>query len=110
MSDVIVALDFARPDSDMTVYAEMRDRIMQSFRVDLPPERPASTATEVEMRIAEYIAKHGHLYEPIRKAWPFRSVLEAKTPCIKYGRRKRKWRRVLGSGVGLLSGKMWQWH
>lgn len=110
MPDVIIGLDLAWPDSDMTVYAEMRDRILQSFRVELPPDRPTSTAVEIEMRLAEYMAKHGHLYESMRKSWPIRSALEAKTPCIKYGRRKRKCRRVIGSSVGLLTGKMWQWH
>lgn len=110
MPDVIIGLDLARPGSDMTVYAEMRDGILRSFQIDLPPERPTSTATEVQMRIAEHMATHGHLYESMRKAWPIRSLLEAKTPCIKYGRRKRKWRRVFGSSVGLLTGKMWQWH
>jgi len=108
--DVIIGLDLARPDSDMTAYAEMRDGIMQSFRVDLPPARSTRTAVEIEMRIAEHMAERGHLYERMRNAWPIRSILEAKTPCIRYGRRKRKWRRVIGSNVGLLTGKMWQWH
>lgn len=110
MPDVIMGLDLARPDSDMTMLAIYRDGILDPFSIEQLPTTQESTATEIEMRLAEYMAKHGHLYERMRNAWPIRSALEMKTPCIRYGRRKRKWRRIIGSNVGLLTGKMWQWH
>lgn len=100
----IVGLDLAKPGSDMTVMAELRDEIMHAFRVDIPPERPSRTATEVEMRLADYWRRSGHLYERMAKAWPLRPS-EVRVPCIKYGRRKRKWRRLIGPPIGLLTGK-----
>jgi len=104
----IVGLDFANPGSDMTVMAELRNSLMQAFRVDLPPEQPLRSATEVEMRLADYWRRKAYLYESMAKALPIRA-LEVRVQCIKYGRRKRKWRRLIGPPIGLLTGKKY-WH
>lgn len=77
----------------------------EAFRVELPPERPARTAVEIEVRLADHMAKHGHLYDRMRKMWPVRLPTAA---CIKYGRRKPKRRVIGGCIVGLLTGKAWQ--
>lgn len=102
----IIGLDLARPDSDLSVFAVMRDGILQQF-APLPPMAPIGTAVEVEMRLAEYWRKHGHLYERMAKAWPLRR-LSPSLPLIRYGRRKRRWRRLGATHIGLSSGKGWQ--
>lgn len=105
----IVGMDLARPGSDMTVLAELRDGVVRVLCLDMPDSQPHSTATEINIRLAEYMAKHGHLYERMRKSWPLR-VSTMKVACIKYGRRKAKSRCAFGKSVDLLSGKMWQWN
>lgn len=104
----IVGLDFAKPGSDMTVMAEMRDGLMRAFHVELPPEQPSRTATEVEMRIADHWRRNSYLYQRMTNAWPL-SVSELRVPCIKYGHRKRKWRRLFGPPICLMTGKK-HWH
>lgn len=102
---VLIGLDPARPGSDMTVLAVLRDQVLEAFKVELPPAQPTSTAVEIEMRLASYMAKHGHLYDRMRKMWPLRRPSVA---CIKYGRRKPTRRVLFGCTVGLLTGKAWQ--
>lgn len=101
----IIGLDFAKPGSDATVYSQMRGKLLEAFRIDIPPERPTNTAVEIEMRLASYMAKHGHLYDRMRMMWPLRRPSVA---CIKYGRRKPKRRVLFGCTVGLMTGKAWQ--
>lgn len=100
MTHVIIGLDHALPGRDVTVLSADRDGILEAFCIKplpLPDER-FQTSTEVAAMLADYMQKNGHLYERMRRAWPIRSLLEMKVPCIRYGRRKRKYRLAVPHG------------
>lgn len=77
----IIGIDPARPGSDETVMA-----IRGSM----------SSAIEMEHRLAHYNRRMGNVHDRLRQfsSSVFETMLTMKVPCIKYGRRKRRHRRL----------------
>lgn len=80
----IIGIDPARPGSDESV---------------MVIRGPMSTAIEMEHRLAQYNERMGSVHDRLRQfsVDVFERMLTTKVPCIKYGRRKRKFRRLLPS-------------
>lgn len=100
----IIGLDPARPGSDATVMAEMRDDILQAFRVEIPANSADSTVAEVEMRLRDA----ARTLAPMREHFAAYNrhllavAMELRVPCIRYGRRKRRIRLAIPRGSHLL--------
>lgn len=77
----ILSIDPARPGSDETVMA-----IRGSM----------SSAIEIEHKLAHYNQRMGNVHDRLRQfsANVFETMLTTKVPLIKYGRRKRRHRRL----------------
>lgn len=77
----IIGIDPARPGEDETVMV-----IRGSM----------SSAIEVEARLAQYNRRMGNVHDRMRQfaSDVFEKMLTTKVPLIKYGRRKRRYRRL----------------
>lgn len=77
----IIGIDPARPGSDETV---------------MVIRGPMSSAIEVEHKLAQYNQRMGNVHDRMRQfsSELFEMMLTMKVPCIKYGRRKRRCRRL----------------
>jgi hypothetical protein len=55
-----------------------------------------STAIEMEHKLADFNERMGNVHDRLRQfsVDMFEKMLTTKAPCIKYGRRKRKYRRL----------------